>query len=173
MNNFLNMDFSQEELNAAQKDEYALIPKGDYTAEITRSEIKDFHWQNSGASGQELSLMFKIIEGEYAGRVIFANPQLSNNKFDSFVSQGRKLLAQIAAACSIKQLSDSTQLHDKPLQIKLGIEVSKNPQYEDKNIVQKVAPLAGGAPRPNFTAQPQVPSAAAPAQDNRPAWERG
>ena len=63
MNNFLDLNFTQQDLNDAQKDEYAIIPKGEYMAEITRSEIKDFHWQNSGAVGKSLSLMFKIIEG--------------------------------------------------------------------------------------------------------------
>jgi hypothetical protein len=182
MNNFLDLNFTQQDLNDAQKDEYAIIPKGEYMAEITRSEIKDFHWQNSGAVGKSLSLMFKIVEGEYAGRVIWDNPQLSNSEFDGFVKDGRKRLAQIAAATGITQLNDSQQLHDIPMTVVLGIEVDKNGVYDDKNVIKKVLPLKGGAPS-KFTAKPQVPSQpaapaapAAPEQpqaDAAPSWQRG
>lgn len=178
MSNFLDLNFTQQDLNDAAKDEYALIPKGEYVAEITRSEIKDFHWQNSGAVGKSLSLMFRIIEGEYAGRVVWDNPQLSNSEFDGFVSDGRKKLAQIAAACGITQLNDSTQVHDIPMTIVLAVEVSKDERYDDKNVIKKVLPLAGGAPN-KFTAKPQVPSApqqgseAPQTQNDAPAWQRG
>jgi hypothetical protein len=190
MNNFLNMDFTQEELNESQKDEYALIPKGDYTAEIVHSEIKDFHWKNSGAFGNLLSLRFRIVEGEFAGRVVFADAQLANSEYPSFVEQGRKLLAQIALACNIKQLNDSTQLHDKEMTIQLVVEKSKDPQYDDKNVVKKVVPLKGGQPS-KFTAKPfnvsepttatatshaeQVKNAGNAAQPDTsvPAWQRG
>ncbi len=179
MSNFLDLNFTQEDLNNAAKDEYAIIPKGEYTAEIARSEIKDFYWANSDATGKSLSLMFRIIDGEYAGRVIWDNPQLSNDKFDSFVSDGRKKLAQIAAAVGITQLNDSIQLHDVPMTIQVAIEVDKKGQYDDKNIIRKVLPLAGGAPS-KFTAKPQVPSQPAPQQaapqppqSDVPAWQRG
>lgn len=185
MSNFLDFNFTQEELNEAQKDEFALIPKGEYTAEITRSEIKDFHWQNSGAVGKSLSLMFRIIDGEYAGRVIWDNPQLSNSEFDGFVEQGQKRIKQIAGAVGITNLNDSTQLHDVPMTIQLGIEIDKNGQYDDKNIIKKVIPLKGAAPN-RFTAKPTAPQAptapAAPAapqapqggsESQTPAWQRG
>ena len=172
MSNFLDLNFTQQDLNDAAKDEYALIPKGEYVAEITRSEIKDFHWQNSGAVGKSLSLMFRIIEGEYAGRVVWDNPQLSNSEYDSFVKDGHKRLAQIAAACSITSLNDSTQVHDIPMTIVLAVEVSKDERYDDKNIIKKVLPLAGGAPN-KFTAKPQVPSAPqTEPQNDAPAWQR-
>lgn len=174
MSNFLDMSFTQEELNDSQKDEYAVIPKGDYMAEITRTEIKDFEWKNSGAHGKLLSMMFKVIDGEYTGRVIFADAHLSNSEYELFVSQGRKLIAQVALACNIKQLNDSQQMHDKPLMISVAIEVDKKGQYDDKNVIKKVSPLAAGT-NPKFTAKPHVQSAPQAQQpvDDRPAWQRG
>ena len=108
---------------------------------------------------------------------------MSNSEFDGFVKNGRKRLAQIAAATGVTQLNDSQQLHDIPMTIVLGIEVDKNGVYDDKNVIKKVMPLKGGAPS-KFTAKPQVPSApqapeqpaAAPQQpqaDATPAWQRG
>jgi len=180
MSNFLDLNFTTEDLNNAQKDEFAIIPKGEYVAEITRSEVKDFYWQNSDATGKSLSLMFRIIEGEYAGRVIWDNPQLSNDKFDGFVSDGRKKLAQIAQVVGIKQVNDSTQLHDTAMTIVLAIEVDKKGVYDDKNVIKKVIPLKGGQPS-KFTAKPQAPSApTAPTPQaegseapQAPAWQRG
>lgn len=170
MSNFLDMSFTQEELNASQKDEYAIIPKGDYMAEVVHTEIKPFEWKNSGAHGNLLALRFRIIDGEYAGRVLFADAHLSNSEYESFVSQGRKLIAQIALATNVKQLNDSTQLHDKPLMISVAIEISKDERYDDKNVIKKVSPLGDGVKNPKFTAKPQVPSEP---QDDRPAWQRG
>lgn len=183
MSNFLDLNFTTEDLNNAQKDEFAIIPKGEYIAEITRSEVKDFYWQNSDATGKSLSLMFRIIEGEYAGRVIWDNPQLSNDKFDGFVTDGRKRLAQIAQAVGIKQVNDSTQLHDVAMTIVLAIEVDKKGVYDDKNVIKKVIPLKGGQPS-KFTAKPQVPQQPTPQATQQPqaegseapstpAWQRG
>ena len=87
----LDMQFDQNEIQDAHKNDFDPIPAGTYTAEITRSEIKD----NASGSGNRLSLGLKIIDGTHAGRLIFQDITLRNN--NQIAQQiGRKQMARLA-----------------------------------------------------------------------------
>jgi len=170
----LDMQFDQNEIQDAHKNDFDPIPAGTYTAEITRSEIKD----NASGSGNRLSLGLKIIDGHHAGRLIFQDITLRNN--NQIAQQiGRKQMAQLVSACGKSSVQDSSDLHGIPMEIKVAIRIDKTGQYDPSNEVKKFAAIAGS--RPKFSAQPQVTASGQPtsaqqpaaAQSDLPPWQRG
>ena len=171
----LDLQFDQTEIQEAHKNDFDPIPAGTYTAEITRSEIKD----NASGSGNRLSLGLKIIDGTHAGRLIFQDITLRNN--NQIAQQiGRKQMAQLVSACGKSSVQDSSDLHGIPMEIKVAIKIDKTGQYDPTNEVKKFAAIAGS--RPQFSSQPQASSPvqqgqppqqqAAPKSD-LPPWQRG
>lgn len=141
----LNFDATQVEPTQA----YELLPAGTYPAFITES---DFMPTKNG-SGSYLKLKFQIIEGEYTGRVLFTNLNLDNpNK--TAVEIAQRDLSAICHAVGVLQASDSQQLHDRPMMIKVGIQPAKNGYeasnqikgYEAYNQESKTPPAAQTAP---------------------------
>lgn len=171
---FLDIQFDQDEIVNAGKSDFDPIPAGTYTAEITRSEIKE----NNSGSGNRLSLGLKIIDGEYAGRMIFQDITLRNQ---NPVAQqiGRKQMAQLVGACGRSSVQDSSDLHGIPMEIKVAIRIDKTGQYDPSNEVKKFAAVANQRPafsaQPQITAQGQPTSAQQPAapQSELPPWQRG
>lgn len=160
----LNIQFGQEELQQATADDFAPIPAGIYTAEITRSEVKD----TRAGTGNYLSLGFKILEGQYAGRIVFHNINLKNPN-DIAVQIGRKELAKLLQAIGRTGVQESSELHGIPMQIKVAIEIDKTGRYEPSNSVKNFAQLKGSRPQ----AQPQQAAPVQQAQDDLPPWQRG
>lgn len=161
----LNMQFNQAEMKEALEDRYELLPAGTYIAEITRSEIKD----NNSGSGNRLSLGFKILDGQYAGRLVFQDITLRNAN-DIAQQIGRKQMAQLLHACGKTGVQDSGELHGIPIQIKVAIRKDKTGLYDDQNEIKKFAPLAN---QPTFNSQSPVTNNSPQPQDNRPVWARG
>lgn len=167
----LDLSFNQAEIQEAQKGgQFELIPPGNYVAEINRSEVK----QTKDGRGSYLSLGFKILDGEFSGRLVFQNITLQNaNPQASQI--GRHQLAQLAGACNMQQIHDTEQLHGIPMQIRVAIRKDKSGQYDDQNEIKKFAALSNaGYQQPTFSApmQPQTPQPQAPQQRANP-WERG
>ena len=170
----LNMQFNQEEIQEAQQDRYELVPAGTYTAEITRSEVKE----NNSGSGNRLSLGFKILEGAHAGRLVFQDITLRNTN-DIAQQIGRKQMAQLFHACGTNGVEDSSELHGIPMQIKVAIRKDKTGQYDDQNEIKKFAQIGGS--KPSFSqpvsnqgnqSQMPPPQANSQAQANVPPWQR-
>lgn len=166
----LNIQFDQNEIIEAQKNEFEPIPAGTYIAEITRSEVKE----NNSGSGNRLSLGLKILDGSHAGRLIFQDITLRNT---NHVAQqiGRKQMAQLFHACGKLGVQDSSELHGIPMEIKVAIRIDKTGQYDPSNEVKKFAPLAS---KPSFASasqpvQQQAPQAVQQPQQDVPVWQRG
>lgn len=132
----LNLSFSTDEIKNAQTDNFTPIPAGNYIAEINRSEVK----QTKDGRGSYLSLTFKILDGDFANRLVFQNITIVNAN-QTAQAIGREQMAQIAGACGIMQLNDSQELHGKPMWIKVAIEVDKTGQYEPRNTIKRFMPL--------------------------------
>lgn len=132
----LNLSFTAEEIKNAQTDNFAPVPAGNYIAEVNRSEVK----QTKDGRGSYLSLTFKILDGDFANRLVFQNITIVNAN-QTAQAIGRKQMSQLSGACGIMQLNDSQELHGKPMWIKVAIEVDKTGQYEPRNTIKKFMPL--------------------------------
>lgn len=149
------------QFNAAQVQPQASfdpIPAGKYICQITESEIKS----TKAGTGQQLVLTWEVLDGEFKGRKIWDRLNISNpNKQAEQISQAA--LSAICHACGVMQLQDSSQLHAKPMRIRVTVEKSEG--YEASNKVKGYEAVAGTA-APAFAASP----ASAQPQSATPPW---
>lgn len=108
-------DFNADDVPA---DEYELLPKGEYVALITDSEIKDTK------SGKMLVLTFNICEGAKKGRILIERLNIINTS-ETAMKIARQQLAKICTALDKKTFKDTTELHNKRLKIVVDIEAGK------------------------------------------------
>ncbi len=146
--------------NVSPESQFAPVPNGDYPVIITDSEIKD----TKSGGGQYLQLVLEVIDGPYKGRKVWDRLNLVNSNATA-VEIGQRALSQICHAVNHLNLTDSVELHGKPMIAKLV--VKQSPGYDDSNEVKEYRGYSGSAPAP--AAQPVAsPVAAAPA--NKPSW---
>lgn len=100
---------------------FSPIPAGDVVAVMTASEMKS----TAAGTGQYLALTFEIIEGPSKNRKLFANLNLANPSQEA-VRIARGDLSAICRAVGVLAPKDTSELHNKPLVLKVGIEKRKD-----------------------------------------------
>lgn len=186
------IDFSTFDVNAAEYDEdssFDLVPAGWYQMFISKAELRP-----TKSGGSMISVTYDITGPTHQGRKIFGNFNWENA---NPVAQeiGRKQFAQQVRALGLPGIQQLEDLINLPFDGKVGIQKSKDPQYEDSNrvtafaaagsksggaqIAQPVAatqhPARPAAPqRPARPAAPQrpAPAKAAPAARGKMPWEQ-
>ena len=103
------LHFNAEEVEPANFDP---LPEGKYQAVISASEMKP----TKERSGSYLELAFTVIEGAYNGRKVWARLNLQNPSATA-VQIARQQLSALCRAVGILNITDSSQLHNLPLQI--------------------------------------------------------
>jgi hypothetical protein len=136
-----------------------VLPRGRYTAMITASEEK----QTKSGTGAYLQLEFTVLDGPHANRKVWARLNLDNPN-QTAVEIARRELAAIYQALGIKAAKDSAELHDKPLQIEVAVEVKDG---NENNRIKAYMAAGNAAPKPATPA----PAAAPAAKPARP-WSR-
>lgn len=102
--------------------DYDALPAGEYKAVIVESERKP----TKSGGGHLLNVKFQIIDGQYKNRTVFDRFNLWN------ASEKAKLIGQqqfkkVCEAVNVMSPKDSSELHMKPLMIKLAVT-----EYEGK-----------------------------------------
>jgi hypothetical protein len=116
---------------------YTPIPAGDYTAEIVEATIT----QPKNGDGHMLSLIWRVVEGDYEGRPIFQQLCYQHSKAQT-QDIARRTLKDICDALDInQQISDPEIFKFKPARVRVGVEIDKYGQYDDKNKIKRVKPL--------------------------------
>jgi len=92
--------------------EFEPIPPGKYLAMITESELKP----TKSGSGNYLQFTFQILEGEHAGRFLWARLNI-NNANATTVQIAHAELSAICRAVAVPTPGDSLELHNLPLLI--------------------------------------------------------
>ena len=105
--------------NANQVEPYAIdcVPAGTYVAVITESEMKP----NRRGTGHYLELKFQIIEGPYRGRYLWTRLNLDHPNA-TVVQLARAELSSVCRAVGVLAPSDSAELHNLPLMIRVRCE---------------------------------------------------
>lgn len=133
------------------------IPAGTYVAQVVDSDLKT----NRAGTGQYIALQIEILDGEFKGRRVFSNLTVSHtNKTAERIGQAH--LSALCRAVGVMQLTDTAQLHGRP--IKITVRIRKDEKYGESNEVTGFEPAASFA-------QPTAAVAAAPAA-SIPPWER-
>ena len=139
------------------------LPAGNYVAIVTDSDIKPTR------SGRALKLTFRIVEGQFNNRLVWANLNIENASPQA-QEIAQKQLSALCHAVGVINLSDTTQLHDKPVRIRVKVRAAEG-EYAASNDVTGYEAVQGGAvpsAQPSFAA---AAPAAAPARAAAP-WQR-
>jgi hypothetical protein len=116
---------------------FELLPIDDFLAVISDSSMEP----NKKTKGRHLSLTWTVIEGDYKDRKVFSNLNLDNENAQT-VEIAQRELSAICRATGILHPKDSSELHDKPVVISVGIRKGSN-GYEDSNIIKKFSRVDG------------------------------
>ena len=157
-----------------------VLPPGKYLAHLIESEMLP----TKAGDGQLLKLVFEVLEGPAARRRIFDQLNLVNRN-EQTVEIAQRTLSAICHAVGQVHVSDSEQLHFKPLIVTQKVEPAGNDKYgvyrEARNKVggysaagpstaNSTAPRpAAPGPRPAATAPPPTMRTGAAAT---PPWRR-
>lgn len=147
---------------------FEAIPAGNYTAIITESAMKP----TKRGDGEYLQLTLQIIDGEHSGRKLFDRLNL-NNPNATVVDIAQRTLSAICHAVGVMQPQDSAELHDIPMQVKVGVEKNAT-DGTNSNVIKGYATAGNGKPAPRAAAPAATgmpPPQAAPARAAAP-WAR-
>ena len=118
----IGMQFNAGEHKERQID---TVPDGWYPVQIVNSEIKP----TKTPGGARLNLQFKVLQGDFAGRVIFGGYNVKNSN-PVAVNIAMEELAELSRAVKVPVWNDTEQLHGIPFNLK--VKVVKQEGYDDK-----------------------------------------
>ena len=144
----MNFNAAQHE---PQNGEFEAIPAGEYQACITASELKD----NKRRNGRFLELCIEILDGASKGRCVWDRLNIQHPNVDAVaIANGR--LSAICHALAVLEMSDSAQLHNKPLIIKVK-KVKRADNGEWSNEISAYYSLAEKSAAMQGTQAPNAP----------------
>lgn len=142
------------------------MPAGAYTVEITGAEVKDL----ASGNGTGLKLELTVIDPEqFARRKVWANLNIRHTNTQA-EQIGQAQLSSLCHAVSIGKLTDTDQLFQKILRVRLKVKPAQG-QYAAGNEV--TAYESCGAPPPASAARPAANTTAPAAGAAKKApWQR-
>jgi hypothetical protein len=148
---------------------FEVIPAGDYRVQITGSEMQE----NSQKTGSYLKLELEIIDGDQAGRKLFDRLNLDNPNPQA-VEIAQRTLSAICHAVGVLTVSDSEDLHLRPMLAKVNVEPGRNvngKEYGPSNQIKGYKPdgQPSQASRPSPAANKPAPK---PAASGGAPWKR-
>jgi hypothetical protein len=123
--------------------DYQPLPAGQYVAVITDSEMKPTKTGN----GNYLQLTFQIVEGEHANRLIWVRLNLDNPNATA-VDIARRELSSICRSVGVLVPTDSSDLHNIPLQILVGLKRRKDTDELQSEVKQYAKVGSTAEPKP-------------------------
>ena len=131
------------------------IPEGWYTAQVTESSIVE----TKAGTGKYLKLQFQIIAPTNAGRTVFMNLNLWNSN-EKAVEIANGQMKQLLDCIGLGPISDSAQIHGRPVNIKVVIETRDN--YAPQNQIKGFKPATAAPATASAQASPQPATASPP-----------
>lgn len=149
-----------------RENNFELLPAGWYTAQVTESDIVPL----KSGMGQALKLTFEVLQDGYRGRKVWARLNIQHRGSPEAERIANEQLRELCEAVGIVRMTDTVELHNKPMQVKVKVRKSDDPQYEDQNEVNAFKAAGGG--QPQVGSMPQraaAPAANAPVANAAPA----
>lgn len=167
---------SQLNFNAATVEPSAALeplPTGWYTMQIVGSDMKP----TARGDGSYLELELQVIDGEFQGRKVFDRLNL-NNPNPTAVEIANRTLSAICHATNVIQVNDSTELHNKPMEVRVTVKAAEG-DYDASNNVKGYRAVNGGTggQQPQQQqgwdqGQQQAPQQQAPQQQPQQNWQQ-
>jgi hypothetical protein len=151
--------------------EFTLMPDGEYRAIATESEFK----ATKQGNGEYLQITWEFIDEPYRKRKTWSRLNLMNPNATA-VEIAQRELSSICRAVGILTPKDSSELHGRPIILKIGHETRKDNGEVSNRIKGYASVDAGGSNAtppagPPATSVPNPPPAA-PAAGSVPPWRR-
>jgi hypothetical protein len=122
--------------NEVEPQSFDVLPAGEYDAIIVASERK----ATKNGNGSYLKLEFQVVSGQFQNRKIWENLNIDNpSPKAKQIALGT--LSAICRAVGVMTPKDSSELHNRPMRIKLAIE--KTDDYGEQNRVKAITPQNG------------------------------
>ncbi len=141
------------------------LPIGEYKVVITASDNHD----TKNGTGKYLQLVYDVIEGEYLGRKLFDRLNIRNEN-ETAQKIAQQSLSAICRATGVMHPRDSSELHDKPFVVKVGIRPAKD-QFQASNTIKEYKRLDGIDLKDVTSSSSAAPAANPQAAKKRP-WEK-
>jgi hypothetical protein len=145
-------DLSWFNANEVQPTQFDVLPAGEYEAVIVSSEMK----ATQAGTGRYLKLELQVLNGEYQNRKIWDNLNIENPNAHA-VTIARGTLSAICRSVGVLTPHDSSELHNKPLRIKVKVSPARD-GFDESNKIAAYKPRLTG-PGPMAVAAP-VPAMA-------------
>lgn len=173
----IGMSFNSNDF--AERTHVSVVPPGWYVMQIVDSKIVP----TKTPGGARLNLQFKILQGDFAGRMVFQGYNVKNAN-PVAVNIAMEELAELSKAVGVPVWNDTEQLHGIPFNMKVkckaepGYDVRNEPQIyqhiqnmdnvvyatkEDIGLIPKAVPAAptgGGGAFGSGAAKPAQPATA-------------
>lgn len=149
--------------NVAPQESIAPIPSGVYLAHVIESDVKAL----KSGNGTALALTFQVMQGPYANRKVWASINVRHSNAEA----ERIAQSQLSALChavGVINLQDTTQLHMRPVNIRVKIRKDESGQYGDRNEVSGYEAAGAGAAPTGVSGGMFPPAPPAPAQQANP-----
>lgn len=144
------------------KTDFEPVPDGDYLAMAVDSGFKS----TKTGEGEYLEMAFEIVDGPYRGRRLFDRLNLKNRN-ETAVKIAQATLSSICRAVNVLRPRDSSELHGKPMKLKVIVEERNDKPGTYSNRIKNYEPANGGAAPASIPA-----AAAASSQASVPPWKR-
>lgn len=117
---------------------FDVLPAGDYQVRISEAAVQ----ATKAGTGQYIKLRLDVTGPSHQGRVIYTNLNIQNPN-PKAEEIGRQQLGDIMRACGLASLSDTDQLINGCMTVKVA--VTQSEQYGPGNDVKAFKPSVGGA----------------------------
>ena len=155
------LDLSDFKFEESERQEFKVIPRGEYTACVKDVEMKP----NSKGTGTLMTLTWQLLQDPHKNRLIWQTLNYHHEK-PQVQSIARSQLTEVAKAVGLSKLTSPEQLYHRPAQVLLEIETYNG---TDRNRVKKVTPTSVASdPRSNSDNDSAEPVPAAVPQDETP-----
>ena len=118
---------------SVEPSQFDALPAGEYEACIVESEMKT----TTAGTGKYLKLKLQVLSGPAQNRVLFDNLNLFNQS-EKATQIARGTLSALCRAVGVLTPKDSSELHNKPLLVKIVVE--KSEEYGEQNRVKAYKP---------------------------------
>ena len=147
--------------NVPAQQEFSALPEGLYNAIITNTQEKP----TKTGTGSYLELAMEILDGPYKGRKLWDRLNL-NNPNQTAVEIAQRALGAICRAVVVPRPNDSAELHNRPLRIKVAVELDD--RKRESNTIKKYEAIAGFGGQQAAAPAQQLPAFQQPAPTAQP-----
>ena len=125
-----------------RENNYELLPAGWYTAQVIESEIVPL---KKTPDGKALKLTFEVLSDGYRNRKVWARLNVRHPGSSQSEQIAQQQLRELCDSIGLARMLDTVELHNKPVQIKVKVRKSDDPQHEDQNDVTGFKSLGAGS----------------------------